>query len=82
MDNGRGRSGGSGAGSDGRAQPAHDLTGGAGAGIAVDSAAILASTFRRLRRAASCIAAGRRAATADTALNSSLRSAAATRSTL
>ncbi|MEU9325616.1 hypothetical protein AB0D91_17685 [Streptomyces canus] len=45
-------------------------------------AAIRASTSRRLRDAASCTAADRRAATAETALNSALRSAASMRSML
>jgi hypothetical protein len=55
---------------------------GASTGTSIGSAAALASTSRRLRNAASFTAADRRAATADTALNSSLRSAASTRSRL
>jgi hypothetical protein len=47
----------------------------------IGSAATLVGTSGRLRDAASFTVADRRAATAEAALNSSLRSAAATRST-
>ncbi|ELS52461.1 hypothetical protein STVIR_6608 [Streptomyces viridochromogenes Tue57] len=51
-------------------------------GTSMGSAAIRANTSRRLRAAAARAAADRRAATAEAARNSSLRSAATTRSML